>query len=97
MSVITWLQQIDVHFQPMAQVSEHVEFFFEELVVGYFENRLPSSPGQYRYMPFRGQGHFRLMECLSSGPARCHYVIDGERHYFVVERAPSLHVLQISG
>jgi hypothetical protein len=81
----------------MAQDSEHLEFFFEDLVVGYFEGRLPSSPGQYRYMPYRGQGHFRLMECLSSGPQRCHYVVGSEKHYFIVESTPSLHVLQISG
>jgi hypothetical protein len=81
----------------MAQDSEYLEFFFEELVVGYFEVRPPSSPGQYQYMPYRGEGHFRLMKSLTSGPQRCHYVLNGEKHYFVVEHTPSLHVLQISG
>lgn len=81
----------------MVQDSEHVEFFFGELVVGYFEDRLPSSPGQYRYTPFRGAGHLRLMQCLPSGPQRCHYVVGGKKHYFIVERTPNLHVLQVLG
>jgi hypothetical protein len=68
----------------MVQDSQHVEFLFGELVVGYFEDQLPSSPGQYRYMLFRGAGS-------------CHYVVGGEKHYFIIECTPSLHVLQISG
>lgn len=80
----------------MTQKPEYYDFFFEEFVVGYFEERLHSSPGQQQYMPYRGLGHLRLMQHLSSGPQRCYYVADGKRHYFMVERTKSLNVLQIS-
>jgi len=76
--------------------SEHKEFFFEEHAVGYFEDQLPSSPGQYRYMPFRGPAHLRLVEALaSSGSQRCYYVIEGEKRYFTVLRTPSHGVLLV--
>ena len=76
--------------------SEHKEFFFEEHAVGYFEDQLPSSPGQYRYMPFRGPGHLRLVEAFaSSGSQRCYYVIEGEKRYFTVLKTPSHGVLLV--
>jgi len=76
---------------------EHHRFFLGTEVVGYFEDQLPSSPGLYRYMPFRGPGHLRLIQALaSSGPQRCYYVIEGEAHYFIAKRVSSLHVLQVS-
>jgi len=70
--------------------SEHKQFFFEEQPVGYFEDELPSSPGEYRYMPFRGPGHPRLVEALaSSGSQHCYYMMEGKKHYFIVLKAPS--------
>ncbi len=76
--------------------SEQKEFFFEEHVVGLFEDQLPSSPGEYRYMPFRGPGHLRLVEALDcSGSQRCYCVIEGEKHYFTVLKAPSQGVLLV--
>ncbi|HVR24156.1 MAG TPA: hypothetical protein VMU26_12655 [Candidatus Polarisedimenticolia bacterium] len=64
---------------------EHNEFFFEEHAVGYFEGQVSSSPGPYRYMPYRGNGHLRLGQALaSSGSQRCYYVIEGEKNYFTV-------------
>jgi hypothetical protein len=81
----------------MASGSENKEFFFEECSVGYFEDQPPHLPGQYRYMPFRGPGHYRLGQALaSSGPQRCYYLAAGEKHFFTVERIPSLHVLEVS-
>jgi hypothetical protein len=48
-------------------------------------------------MPFRGLVHLRLVQALaSSGPQHCYYIAEGEPRYFVVERIPSLHVLQVS-
>ncbi len=65
--------------------SERNDFFFEDLAVGYFEDQLPSLPGEYRYMPYRGPGHLRFVHALaSSGSQRCHYLIQGERRYFTV-------------
>jgi hypothetical protein len=76
--------------------SEHKRFFFEEHAVGCFEDQLPSSPGQYRYMPSEGPGHLRLVEALaSSGSQRCYYVIEGKKHYFIVLNKPSHGVLLV--
>jgi len=81
----------------MRSGSEHNEFFFEEHPVGYFEDQLPSSPGQYRYMPYRGWGHLRLGQALvSSGSQRCYYVIEGKARYFTVLTIASYGVLQVS-
>jgi len=81
----------------MASSSERKEFF-EDYAVGYFEDQFPSLPGQCRYMPFRGLGHYRLGKALaSSGSQRCYYFAAGEKRYFTVERLPSLHVLEVSG
>jgi len=72
-------------------------FFLGTQVVGYFEERLPSSPGFYRYMPFRGPGHFQLAQALVSiGPQRCYYIAEGEPHYFIAERIQNPNVLQVS-
>jgi hypothetical protein len=82
----------------MASGSERKEFFFEEYAVGYFEDQPPSSQGQYRYIPFRGLGHYRLVKALaSSGSQRCYYLAAGEKRYFTVERIPSLYILEVSG
>lgn len=60
------------------------EFFFEDAVVGYFENELPSAPGRFEYIPYRGYGHYRLGQALESGPQRCYYIVEGEKRYFTV-------------
>jgi len=79
-----------------ACTSEHKQFFFEEHAVGCFEDQLPSSPGQYRYISLRGPGHLRLIERLAStGAQRCHYVLEGEKHYFIVIKAPRQDILLV--
>jgi len=81
----------------MTSASKPTEFFFEEYPVGNFEDPPPPLPGQYRYMPLRGPGHYRLGQALaSSGPQRCYYLAAGEKRFFTVARIPSLHVLEIS-
>src|SRR5258708_38827464 len=59
-------------------------FFFEENPVGYFEDdRLPCSPGCYRYTPYRrtrAPPIARLPE--NAGPQRCHYITDNTKRYF---------------
>ena len=57
---------------------EHIEFFFGSQVVGYFEDQPPSSAGQYRFLPFRGPGHLRLVRELARNgasvlPLRCQW------------------------
>jgi hypothetical protein len=63
-------------------------FYFCGQSVGYFEDaELPSKPGHYRYMPYRGVGHYRLMEALRKGePQQCHYVVSGAKRQFTVMR-----------
>ena len=87
--------QLRVHSTGMHSGSESKEFFFEEQAVGYFEDQLPSTPGQYRYVPFRGFGHLRLVEALASGSQRCYYVNEGKKHYFIVLKASSHGILLV--
>jgi len=63
-------------------------FYFKDQNVGYFEdNELPTKTGQYRYMPYRGTGHYALIGALQQGePQRCHYVVSGAKRYFQVLR-----------
>lgn len=69
--------------------AEHKQFFFAEQPAGCFEDQLPLSSGQYRYMPLDGPGHHHLIKALaSSGPQRCYYVSE-RRHYFMVLNAAS--------
>ena len=80
----------------MPSGSEPKEFFFEEQTAGYFEDQLPSAPGQYRYIPFPGPGHLRLVEALaSSGSQHCYYMKEGKKHYFIVLRASSHGILLV--
>jgi hypothetical protein len=74
-------------------------FFFEDSPVGHFEGEeIPSNAGTYRYMPYRGPVHYRLIGALKSlGPQRCHYVIAGRRHYFTVQAWVSYGLLESTG
>jgi len=74
-------------------------FFFEGNPVGYFlEDQLPASPGSYKYMPYRGPGHYKLGQALSSrGPQRCHYFLNGEPRNFTVVSFVSYGLLELSG
>ena len=73
-------------------------FFFEENPVGYFEDDpLPCSTGCYRYMPYRGPGHYRLQGALKTkGPQRCHYITDNAKRYFTVVACPAQGLLQLA-
>ena len=82
----------------MTPEQEAKTFFFEDNPVGYFlENELPTSPGQYRYIPYRGPGHYNLGQALSAnGPQRCHFLLNGHCREFTVERWVSYGVLDLS-
>ena len=42
-----------------------LEFKFRGLPVGYFEEATyPKEEGRYRYMPYRGPGHYEMMKAL---------------------------------
>jgi len=66
--------------------SEPQVFFFEDQAVGYFEHRShPLQPGSHRYMPYRGIGHYRLIQSVkSSGPQRCYYLDNDAKQFFTV-------------
>ena len=84
-------------FQPRTYcAAEQKQFFFEEQVAGCFEDQLPLSSGQYKYMPLKGLGHQYLIKALaSSGPQRCFYVNEGRRHHFMVLSTASDGVLLV--
>ena len=74
------------------------EFFFDGMAVGYFEEaESPRSAGLYRYMPYRGPGHYE-MQTLSQGGGlpRCYYEADGIRVSFTVRGCPEYGVLELS-
>jgi len=70
----------------------------QQVGVGYFEDfELPSKPGHYRYMPFRSVAHYNFLHAISSGkPQRCHFVVDGEKRYFLVLRLVEYGMLEIA-
>jgi hypothetical protein len=72
-------------------------FFFEDEPAGYFEqDQFPLEPGSYRYLAYRGVGHYRLMQSLkSSGSQRCYYFVKGVKHFFTVLNCPSQGVLKL--
>ena len=93
---MAWFRQL-TYTNEMPTGPEHVQFFFGHQVVGYFEDQPPSSAGEYRYMPFRGPGHYRFgQELRRKGPQYCHYVDNGETRYFTVVSIPRRYVLEVS-
>ena len=73
-------------------------FFYQGNPVGYFEEEhLPAALGNYRYMPYRGPGHYRLMGALKSeGPQRCHFEKEGRKLFFTVKAWISTGLLELS-
>lgn len=74
-------------------------FEFKGQHVGYFEaiDAYPSAPGQYRYMPYRGIGHLKMIEeCARAGMARCTYAGAYGTMEFTVRTAGEYGLLEIS-
>lgn len=73
------------------------DFFFEGIAVGYFEEvSPPRSPGSYRYMPYRGSGHYEMQTIRRAGGSpRCYYEADGFRVSFTVRDCPEYGVLEL--
>jgi len=73
-------------------------FFFEGNPVGYFlEDLLPAAPGRYKYIPYRGPGHYNLGQAVSArGPQRCHYLVNGQPRKFTVVSFVSYGLLDLS-
>jgi hypothetical protein len=73
------------------------EFLFDGMPVGYFEEPEPSCmPGLYRYMPYRGAGHYEMQTLRRKGGSpRCYYEADGVRTWFTVKDCPEYGVLEL--
>jgi len=73
-----------------------LEFSFDSLPVGCFEEPdYPRSAGRYRYIPYRGAGHYNMGQALARGPVHCSFK-DGDSVYeFVVVSVPEYGVLDI--
>ena len=71
---------------------------FQEMPVGIFlESERPRSSGRYRYMPYRGRGHYQLgLEMGKKGSARCYYDVGPERISFSVVGCPEYGVLELA-
>ena len=82
----------------MTPEQEAKTFFFEGNPVGYFlEYQLPILPGRYKYIPYRGPGHYNLGQALrSNGPQRCHYLLNGQPRNFTVASWVSYGLLELS-
>lgn len=77
--------------------SSRFEFMFECMPVGFFEESdFPARDGTYRYMPYRGLGHYRMVISLKeTGMARCSYHRGSEWIGFVVRSRPEYGVLEL--
>jgi hypothetical protein len=75
---------------------EH-DFLFDGMEVGIFRDAdFPSSPGRYRYEPYRGPGHYEMQTKLRAGEQpRCYYDRDGFRVSFTVSSCPEHGILEL--
>jgi hypothetical protein len=74
-----------------------IEFMFDGKAVGIFEEiNPPCSTGLYRYMPFRGPGHYEMQTLRRAGNLpRCYYEANGVRVSFTVNDCPEYGVLEL--
>lgn len=73
-------------------------FYFARMPVGRFERGVyPTSDGQYRYMPFRGPGHYEMQTSLERGDeVRCSYNVGGQHVTFAVRECPEYGALVLA-
>ena len=74
-----------------------LDFTLNGLAVGYFLGaEYPRQDGRYRYMPYRGPGHYQLGVALREGHvARCHFETNEARVSFAVLSCPEYGVLEL--
>ncbi len=82
----------------MAGSPHELEFSYEGTPVGYFEEeRYPVAPGRYRYMPYRGPGHYEMQTAhRAGGRPRCTYSANGRAVSFAVVDCPEYGVLELA-
>ena len=77
-------------------MTKKLEFSFNHLPVGVFqEPDYPRASGRYRYMPYRGPGHYQMGQALMKGPAKCSFKDGWWRRKFTVKSVPTYGVLEI--
>ena len=77
--------------------STRLDFRFNGMPVGYFEeSEYPRQDGRYRYMPYRGPGHYQMQtERREKGHVRCYYTVGPERVSFAVLDCPEYGCLEL--
>jgi hypothetical protein len=80
----------------MAAPSHELEFSYEGMPVGYFEEAgYPTAPGRYRYMPYRGPGHSKMQTAMRAGSRPCcTFRTEGRVVSFVVVDCPGYGILE---
>jgi hypothetical protein len=97
-------------FRPLRQVAERdkkdqqqaaipgkAEFSYKGMPVGLFEEEgYPTAPGRYRYMPYRGSGHYEMQTALKEGSRpRCSIRTRNREVSFAVSACPEYGVLEL--
>ena|ERR1700722_10405025 len=74
-----------------------IEFSYKDMPVGVFqEEAFPTAPGHYRYMPYRGGGHYEMQKALHAGSRpRCTFRTLDRVVSFAVVDCPEPHVLEL--
>jgi hypothetical protein len=82
----------------MAGPPHKLEFSYEGMPVGYFEEeRYPMSPGRYRYVPYRGPGHYEMQTARRAGAhPRCTFQAGGRAVSFTVVNCSDYGVLELA-
>jgi hypothetical protein len=80
------------------QDSAQLAFFLDGYPVGIFkENGYPTSPGRYRYCPYRGAGHLRMGTALREGlQPRCTFRTEERSVSFRVVNVPKYGLLDLT-
>ena len=75
-----------------------LEFFYDGMEVGYFEeSEYPQKNGKYRYMPYRGAGHYEMQTAIDNSTfPRCYLDEGQERVFFTVLDCPEYGVLELA-
>lgn len=75
-----------------------LEFFYDGMEVSYFEESdYPQKNGKFRYMPYRGPGHYEMQTARANGIfPRCYYDEGRERIFFTVLDCPEYGILELA-
>ena len=81
----------------MAKGASNLEFTYDGKPVGYFEEpECPRVSGRYRYVPYRGPGHYELQLAVRDGKTPRCVVPSNPEISFAVLACPEYGVLELS-